>query len=113
MPLRKSDRVRFAPLFLALLLAGPGCALHPRKKKPVEVAPVPRLIGSVAFVNESLGFVLVDVGSLSSPAAGQALKVFRDGTETAVLNVSPERRRPFVSADIVQGEPQRGDEVYE
>ncbi len=93
----------------AMLLA--GCAWHHRKK--VESAPQPRLVGSIAFVNEQLGFVLVDVGSLYTPAAGSALKSFADGQETAVLAVSPERKRPFITADIVKGAPHRGDLVYE
>jgi len=33
--------------------------------------------------------------------------------ETGVLAVSPEKERPFISADIVKGTPQVGDDVEE
>jgi hypothetical protein len=96
---------------VAAITLAPGCALF-RGRKAENPLP-PQLVGSVGFVNEPLGFVLVDVGSLYSPAAGQALKAFRDGQETAVLAVTAERKRPFVSADIVRGAPRRGDAVYQ
>ena len=84
-----------------------------RKKRPKTATVVPRMVGSVAYVNESLGFVLVDVGSLYTPASGKELKTLREGAHTSVLIVSPERKRPFVSADIKSGEPRQGDEVFE
>jgi hypothetical protein len=57
--------------------------------------------------------VLVDVGSLYTPSAGTALKSFRNGVETGVLAVSPEKERPFIVGDIVKGTPQIGDDVEE
>ena len=87
-----------------------GCAT---KQKPPQ-AIQPRLLGTVALVNDTERFVLVDVGTLYSPAEGVALKSFApDGKETGVLAVSRERKPPFVVADIVQGAPQKGDRVYE
>jgi uncharacterized protein (UPF0212 family) len=65
----------------------------------------------VAAVNEDLRYVLVDVGSLYIPAAGTALKSFSGGAETGILAVNAERRRPFIVADIVKGQPKVGDEV--
>ncbi len=105
---------------LGLLLL-PGCAsLHHKEKHPAQPPPppaadvsVPRRVGRVAVVNQDLGFVLVDVGSLYTPQAGTALKSFRGGVETAVLAVSPEKERPFISADIIKGTPQVGDDVEE
>lgn len=99
-----------------------GCAAfhHPRKSPasaakaaaPVPPAkPAPRRVGTVAVVHE--GFVLVDVGTLYAPEAGTALKCMSGGEETAVLTVSPERRAPFITADIVKGTPHRGDEAFE
>ncbi len=73
----------------------------------------PRLVGTIAVVNEPLKFVLVDVGSLYVPTVGKALKCFSSGTESGVLAVTPERTGPFISADIVKGAPQKGDQVYE
>lgn len=104
-------RVSF-PLLAIWLLSLSGCAIHP-KKKAQSVAIQPRLIGSVSFVNEALNFVLIDVGSLYSPLPGTALKSFAGGTESAILAVSPERKRPFITADIVKGTPHSGDLVYQ
>lgn len=98
-------------LFLALLFQ--GCAIFRHSRKTPEAHAPPRLAGSVAFVNDSLHFVLVDVGSFYSPASGDALKTFRDGKETGVLTVTAERKRPFVSADIARGEPRQGDDVFQ
>jgi len=99
--------------FLCILLACPACAL--RSKHPAESAatPGPRRVGTVAVVNEELRFVLVDVGSLYSPAPGTALKSFSAGAETGILAVDPEKERPFIVADIVKGEPKVGDTVEE
>ena len=75
--------------------------------------PGPRRVGTVAVVNDELRFVLVDVGSLYTPAAGTALKSFSGGRETGILAVDPEKQRPFIVADIVKGEPKVGDQVEE
>lgn len=90
-----------------------GCATAEKKAEPPkEQQPQPRRIGTVVLVNEDLQFVLVDVGSYQ-PATGQALKCFTGESESAVLSVSPEAKRPFIAADILQGHPQKGDEVFE
>jgi len=75
---------------------------------------MPRRVGTVALVNDDMHFVLIDVGSLYAPVAGTALKSFSStGSETGVLAVDPERKRPFIVADIVKGMPQVGDVVEE
>lgn len=90
-----------------------GCAFHSRKRPDADLVPGPRRVGTVAVVNEELRFVLVDVGSLYTPAAGTALKSFSGGTETAILAVDAEKERPFIVADIVKGQPKVGDQVEE
>jgi hypothetical protein len=37
----------------------------------------------------------------------------RDATETAKLKVTPERKRPFIAADVIEGQPAVGDEVMQ
>jgi hypothetical protein len=86
-----------------------GCA----GKRTGPTPPVPHLLGRIALVNENLKFVLIDVGTYYSPKPGQALKTFRAGTQTGILAVTPEYKRPFVAADIIQGNPAPGDAVYE
>lgn len=112
-------------------LAAPvGCSTAGKKKKTEGTTtaaavptPTPRPPGSyeklgvIVLVNKEAGFVLVDVG-LYNPSIGETLKSFspevRPGNtgESAVLTVSVERARPFVIADIVEGEPAKGDLVY-
>jgi hypothetical protein len=91
-----------------------GCAWH-RHKRPraAEDPSGPRRVGTVASVNEALQFVLIDVGSLYAPEPGTALKSFSHDQQTGILAVNPERRRPFIAADIIEGEPKVGDEVRE
>jgi hypothetical protein len=94
-----------------------GCASMKHKHAPpppaASVAPGPQRVGTIAMVNEELNFVLVDVGSLYAPAAGTALKSFSGAEETGILAVDPEKRRPFIVADIIKGAPKVGDEVRE
>jgi hypothetical protein len=104
------------PILLACFPLG-GCSILPHKKKQqavqAEQGTEPRRVGSVALVNEKLRFVLVDTGTLYQPAHETALKTFTNGLQTGVLSVSKERKPPFVAADIVQGAPGRGDDVFE
>lgn len=104
---------RFAALAAGGILFFSGCAWRKHPRKEDALLPGPRRVGRVAVVNEDLHYVLVDVGSLYSPAAGTALKSFSGGTETGILAVGREKERPFIAADIVKGEPKVGDDVEE
>jgi len=113
-------RIRFLLVWLlTLALCGgailSGCAF--RKTRPQHKNAVipsgPQRVGRVALVNDDLHFVLVDVGSLYTPAAGAALKTFAGGKETGILAVDAEKERPFIVADIVKGDPHVGDDVEE
>jgi hypothetical protein len=95
--------------FAAVCVLACGCA-HQQKKMP---APLHRQLGVIVLVNEDERFVLIDTGMEVEPQPGQALKSFTDGQESGVLTVSPERKAQFVTADIVQGAPQKGDTVVE
>jgi len=100
------------------LLSLSGCATFSHKKHaPVaaegEVQIRPTYVGSVTLVNEELRFVLIEASPLALPEPGQALKCLSNGEESAIVTVSAERHRPFFSADIVKGEPHKGDEVYQ
>lgn len=73
----------------------------------------PKRAGKIAMVNLEGGFVLIDSDAWAPPVAGTALKCMRDGVETGVVAVGKENRGAFVSADIVKGSPQRGDDVFQ
>lgn len=108
--------VRLLLLLTLVFALSPGCALVPkswRKKKPNEPPKAPRLIGTVVLVNSEGGFVLVDSGSLPSPSMGKAARTRPADGSAAELKVTEVRRRPFVIADIVNGTPQKGDQVFQ
>jgi hypothetical protein len=110
-------------LCIVLVLGTPGCALlgnagnlfKSKKKKDntrVERATVPERVGEIVLLNEDAKFVLVDLDRGNPPDSGTALKVMRQGVEVGVLALGDVRRRPFIVADIVRGNPQKGDVVY-
>lgn len=101
-----------ALLLLALLCL--GCAAGRKRSPAAAAAPRgPQVVGTVAVLNGASRFVLLDVGSLYAPEPGSALKCYSGDTETGELVVSPEKKRPFIAADIVKGEPKVGDRVEE
>lgn len=116
------SRLIVSALLLAFLPLLPGCA-HGKKAEEksaaTKTAPVPRKIGQIALVNSELGFALIDVDMGFAPLSGTALKTFPRGSEpmpdaeTAILTVSQERRPPFIAVDVVRGQPQKGDAVYQ
>jgi hypothetical protein len=98
----------------ALLQA--GCAA---RSKPAVVDASGRqpsiVVGEVALVDEKRGFVLVDLESnLYVPAPGRALRsISASSGETAHLRASAEQKRPFIAADILDGDPAVGDVVVQ
>lgn len=89
-----------------------------RQSSPEAVAvakarrPLQR-VGVVTLVNEADRFALIDSGSLPTPAEGTHLQSYTGPVASGKLKVSEVRRRPFVVADILDGAPQPGDEVFE
>lgn len=113
-------RIRMRSLLILLLVSGlvsgsTGCATpgkFSRKKEPAPARPQPpRVIGTVALVNNDQKFVLVDIGSTTTPEQGLALQVMRNGEQAATLTTGAESKRPFILADIVSGAPEKGDTV--
>ena len=106
----------------ALVALTPGCALLHRQRKPVPRAeavvpvevrqPLQRL-GMVALVNEEERFVLIDSGALPTPSTGALLASYSGPTLSAQLKASAVRRRPFVVADVLEGAPRVGDDIFE
>ena len=89
-----------------------GCATKPRPAAAAPATIPPFVVGEIAVVDEEKRFVLIDLGSnLYVPAPGAALRSTNAAGATAHLKASPEQKRPFIAADIVDGEPAVGDEV--
>ena len=83
-------------------------------------APTPTMhrVGTVRVIGSAQRFVLIEVpGSATSALPdGQLLRCTADPSAaaptTATLRVGRERRRPYVVADVVSGEPHVGDTVF-
>ena len=94
------------------LLTFPGCASQPRTATAAPRPARPSVVGEIAVVDEEKRFVLIDLGSnLYVPAPGAAMHSINAAGATAHLKASPEQKRPFIAADIIDGEPAVGDEV--
>lgn len=63
--------------------------------------------GQVVRVNAEQGFVILDC--LAPPRPGEELAVWRGETKVAWVRATERRRPPFVAADVIAGEPRRGD----
>ncbi|MEQ1861497.1 MAG: hypothetical protein ABMA13_16365 [Chthoniobacteraceae bacterium] len=106
-------------LLILALVALPGCTtlkrLWPfknRTPRAERVHPAPERVGVIVLVNEDSRFVLIDTTTGVIPASGTALKALRHEAEIAVLHAGEVQRRPFVVADIISGDPSRGDLVF-
>ena len=83
--------------------------VEPSTKPPLQTS----FCGKIRLVDKTAGFVLIERTSTTDPAPGTDLQSFRGGYTSATLRASPERRPPFVIADILTGEPLDGDPVFE
>jgi hypothetical protein len=69
-------------------------------------------VGEIALVDLKRRFVLIDLQSnLYIPPPGATLRSKSASGKIARLRVGPEQKRPFVAADIIDGEPETGDLV--
>jgi hypothetical protein len=98
-----------------LVLALTGCASATRAKTPAAAKAAvsePSVVGEIAVVDEEKHFVLVDLDSnLYVPTPGTPLRSTNGKGEITHLKASPEQKRPFVAADIIDGDPAVGDQV--
>jgi hypothetical protein len=97
----------------SFLLTLTGCAPGPHPAATSAAPAQPTVVGEIAMVDEEKRFVLVDLDSnLYVPAPGTALRATNSSGATARLKASPEQKRPFIAADIVDGDPVVGDQVF-
>jgi hypothetical protein len=115
-------RVRFATVLAVVLISLPGCSLlsvpgrlwpFGKKKPPRATLKVDQAMGSITMVDDDAGFVLIDSGSLPSPAVGAILKTRTADGSPVELRVTQVRKPPFYVADIVKGLPEKGEQVYQ
>jgi hypothetical protein len=104
-----------------LLLAVAGCAhqkqrqaaaLHasgrPAKVEPAQFGPAP---AKITQLNTQHQFVVIDFGSRVMPAIGTRLDVYRENKRVGAVQLTEPVRARYATADILEGELQRGDEV--
>ena len=68
-----------------------------------------KAVGEVAYVDGDSGYVLVRARAGLALADGTTLEC--RGGSSAKLKITPERKNLFVAADILSGEPKKGDSV--
>lgn len=100
------------PLVLALLsCALGGCALFRSKAPVIPDATLPSWIGRVVMVDSVNRFVLVDTGAGVHPPPGGAVMTLREKRRTGLLQVTEDARPPYVAMQILEGDPQLGDQA--
>ena len=113
--------LRLSSLLAAMLLLS-GCALFKWKtpaqrraeqQRALERARQPSLVGKITLVKEAEQFVLIDAPSLPTPKAGTVWRTYSGTSQTGELRATGVRRRPWVIADITNGNPQAGDTVLQ
>ena len=104
-------------LLAAVLLAGglASCGSDPGEEgageKPAEPTPaLARVVGEIASVHESEGFVLIRRIGVKSLPAGSYMSIGTDG-RTAALRLTGERLGRYFAADVLNGTPAREDVV--
>jgi hypothetical protein len=110
-------------VFLLCFSMFSGCALFRKRAEKKQRAAMekalgeasrsPLLVGRIALVNLTDRFVLIDAASAPAARAGATWRAYSGGTVSAELRSTDVRRRPWVIADIVSGEPQTGDTVMQ
>jgi len=101
-------------LILPVMLGSCGLLrkLFHKKEKPGKDAGMKDLyIGSIEMVNPEQRFVLVQTGMKLNLQPGWKLETRPVSGTRSVLAVSPEQKLNFLSADIIEGYPQKGDIV--
>jgi hypothetical protein len=98
-------------VLVALACGLPGCALFGPKEPAIPEATLPAWIGRVIMVDSVNRFVLVDTGAAVAPAAGTVVTTLREKRRSGVLRVTEDARPPYVAMEIVEGDPQSGDQA--
>lgn len=101
---------------LALSLSVTGCQVISKlklgKTAPEEEAVAElKAIGTVEMVNPEAGFVIVHTMANVPVTAGTELTAVGSAGTSAKLKVTPERKSIFITADIISGNPTKGDTV--
>jgi len=82
----------------------------PSQVKP-PARPPGQPLAKVVMVKTEDKFVILEFASSEVPAPGSQLTLYRGKERVAAVKVTEPMRPPFITADILEGKPERGDEV--
>lgn len=103
-------------LLAALPMTLGGCGLlakwfAPKPKPDKDAASRDIFIGVIEMVNPEQRFVLIRTAMKLNLQAGWRLETRPESGGRSVVTVAPEQKLNFLSADIVEGYPQKGELV--
>jgi hypothetical protein len=96
---------------LVLPLVAASCGLFRRKPTPGPPPPDAVQIGTIDMVNPEGKFVLIHSPARTSPPANSVLEVRSAVGQSAKVQLTPERKGSYLTADIVSGTPAKGEVV--
>lgn len=85
----------------------------PTSAKPVtEAKATPgQTTAKVVMVNKEMKFVVLEFTTSAVPTAGSQLSLYRGTERVATIKATEPMKPPLVTADILNGEPRKGDEI--
>jgi hypothetical protein len=93
--------------------AAPAKPAEPAATKPAVDAKAATALASakVVMVNKEMKFVVLEFSTSNIPVAGSQVSLYRGKERVATLKATEPMKPPLVTADILDGEPRKGDEV--
>ncbi|MBI5821227.1 MAG: hypothetical protein HZA88_19830 [Verrucomicrobia bacterium] len=85
----------------------------PTSVKPVTEAKATQgqMAAKVVMVNKEMKFVVLEFSTSAVPIAGSQLSLYRGTERVATVKASEPMKPPLVTADILDGDPRKGDEI--
>jgi hypothetical protein len=84
----------------------------PPAKSATEAKPAPaQTTAKVVMVNKEMKFVVLEFTNSAVPTAGSPLSLYRGKERVASLKATEPMKPPLVTADILDGDARKGDEV--
>ena len=108
----------FLAVAMIAVLAVAGCNYTPPSSKkepakPAAVGAVAQPAAKIVYVNTKANFkfVVLEFSTAEIPSPGSQLTVYRGKERVGSVKLTEPMRPPHITADIVDGDPQRGDEA--
>ena len=74
-------------------------------------APLGPATARIVSVNSEHEFVVIEFTSLTMPALGTSMTIYRNGKPVGAVRITEPARAPLATADILEGEAHVGDEA--